>query len=97
MSNFTKIQAARLAARKAGIAQPQASVTQSLLTKLAHVESNAKAGLSKYLDLRVALSDERYNQGCRFSSQFVAPVAPTPAPTPASTDAVDMSFVNLCL
>lgn len=95
MSNFTKIQAARLAARRAGIAQP--SVTQSLLTKLAHVESNAKAGLSKYLDLRVALSDERYNQGCRFSSQFVAPVAPTPAPTPASTDAVDMSFVNLCL
>ena len=92
MSTFNKIQAARLAARRAGVVE--APKVNGLLAKFATLESNIKTATSKYLDLRVELSDKRYNEGCRFSTPFVAPVIEAPVVEDASAD---MSFVNLCL
>lgn len=93
MSTINKIQAARIAARRAGTTTTEKPIIKGFLNKLATIESNVKSGFSTYLDKRVELSDKRFHEGCRFATEFKAPVVEAPVVEGAG----DMSFVNLCL
>ena len=88
--SIAQIAAARIAARRAGVAeQPKVN---GFLNKLAHLESNIKDATSKYLDKRVELSHKRFEEGCRFATEFKAPVIPAPV---ATVEATEPSFVDL--